>query len=266
MKLRTSNIEQLAQGRYDVLVIGGGINGAVRGGCLVWQGRQAALIEQRDFAGFTSQQSSNLAWGGIKYLESLDFRAGQRSLPKPQSTDYELSVAGRGDSVLFDDRKGLSFSPAVHLVGYLGLLVRSVAPSPKRRAGCRSRWSMPRNLRQYGSFLRRLRILGCPYLHDNDARFVFQFVRSAMDRGCIAANYVESLGARREGGEWITQARDAITRLGNPLTAARASAIPRNWRRYAAAIHGRTYKLKTNTCIMQIGIRVFEAAPQAGPY
>ena len=32
-----------------------------------------ALIDQRDFAGFTSQQSSNLAWGGIKYLESGDY-------------------------------------------------------------------------------------------------------------------------------------------------------------------------------------------------
>jgi glycerol-3-phosphate dehydrogenase len=48
------------------------------------------------------------------------------------------------------------------------------------------------------------------YLHDNDSRFVFQFVRSAMDRGCIAANYVESLGARREGDFWITRARDGI--------------------------------------------------------
>ena len=49
------------------------------------------------------------------------------------------------------------------------------------------------------------------YLHDNDSRFVFQFVRSAMDRGCIAANYVESLGARREEGHWITRARDVLT-------------------------------------------------------
>ncbi len=49
------------------------------------------------------------------------------------------------------------------------------------------------------------------YLHDNDSRFVFQFVRSAMDRGCIAANYVESQGARREDGLWITDARDTET-------------------------------------------------------
>ena len=31
-----------------------------------------------------------------------------------------------------------------------------------------------------------------------------------MDRGCIAANYVESLGARRDGDLWIARARDVI--------------------------------------------------------
>ncbi len=49
------------------------------------------------------------------------------------------------------------------------------------------------------------------YLHDNDSRFVFQFVRSAMDCGCIAANYVESLGAHRDEACWITRARDVLT-------------------------------------------------------
>ncbi len=37
------------------------------------------------------------------------------------------------------------------------------------------------------------------YLHDNDARFVWGFVRSALDHGCAAANYVESLGSRARG-------------------------------------------------------------------
>ena len=45
MKLRTSNIEQLAQGRYDVLVIGGGINGAVAAAALSGKGAKVALIE-----------------------------------------------------------------------------------------------------------------------------------------------------------------------------------------------------------------------------
>jgi glycerol-3-phosphate dehydrogenase len=48
------------------------------------------------------------------------------------------------------------------------------------------------------------------YLHDNDSRFVFQFVHSAMDRGCIAANYMESLGARREGSIWVAHVRDVM--------------------------------------------------------
>ena len=48
------------------------------------------------------------------------------------------------------------------------------------------------------------------YLHDNDSRFVYQFIRSALDRGCIAANYVESLGSKKQGGAWITRARNTI--------------------------------------------------------
>ena len=73
MELRTENLEKLGQSVHDVLVVGGGINGAVAAAALSGKGVKVALIDQRDFAGFTSQQSSNLAWGGIKYLESRDF-------------------------------------------------------------------------------------------------------------------------------------------------------------------------------------------------
>ena len=36
------------------------------------------------------------------------------------------------------------------------------------------------------------------YLNDNDARFVFNFIRAALNHGAIAANYVESQGASLE--------------------------------------------------------------------
>ena len=48
------------------------------------------------------------------------------------------------------------------------------------------------------------------HLHDNDARFTFFFVRSALDRGCIAANYVESGGA--EAGEPAQRGRSPLER------------------------------------------------------
>jgi choline dehydrogenase-like flavoprotein len=73
MQLRRSTLGKLAARRFDVLVVGGGINGAVAAAALSGKGATVALIDQRDFAGFTSQHSSNLAWGGIKYLESREF-------------------------------------------------------------------------------------------------------------------------------------------------------------------------------------------------
>ena len=49
------------------------------------------------------------------------------------------------------------------------------------------------------------------YLYDNDSRFTFNFVRTALDLGCIAANYVESEGAKRENGKWVIALRDAVS-------------------------------------------------------
>ncbi len=73
MNLRQQNIEKLKTDEFDVLIIGGGINGAVSAAALAARGAKVALIDSRDFAGFTSQHSSNLVWGGIKYMESFEF-------------------------------------------------------------------------------------------------------------------------------------------------------------------------------------------------
>ncbi|HSO42471.1 MAG TPA: FAD-dependent oxidoreductase, partial [Rhodospirillales bacterium] len=72
--LRDANIARLDKSVFDVLVIGGGINGAVAAAALSGKGAGVALIDRGDWGGFTSQESSNLAWGGIKYLETYDVR------------------------------------------------------------------------------------------------------------------------------------------------------------------------------------------------
>ncbi|MSY76869.1 MAG: FAD-dependent oxidoreductase, partial [Actinobacteria bacterium] len=60
MALRESHIDQIRRGSFDVLVIGGGINGAVSAASLAGRGASVALIDRGDFASFTSQESSNL--------------------------------------------------------------------------------------------------------------------------------------------------------------------------------------------------------------
>ena len=62
----------MKNGHVDVLVVGAGINGAVTAAALAGRGASVALIDRADFGGFTSQESSNLVWGGFKYLENYE--------------------------------------------------------------------------------------------------------------------------------------------------------------------------------------------------
>jgi glycerol-3-phosphate dehydrogenase len=46
------------------------------------------------------------------------------------------------------------------------------------------------------------------YLIDNDSRFVFSFVRSAIEAGASVANYVELISAQRVADRWVARLRD----------------------------------------------------------
>ena len=70
MLLRRANLARVSGGNFDVIVVGAGINGAVSAAALAGRGASVALIDRGDFGGFTSQESSNLVWGGFKYLEN----------------------------------------------------------------------------------------------------------------------------------------------------------------------------------------------------
>lgn len=58
----------------DLIVVGGGINGAGIAADAASRGMQVGLYEARDFAGATSSASSKLIHGGLRYLEHYEFR------------------------------------------------------------------------------------------------------------------------------------------------------------------------------------------------
>lgn len=58
---------------YDVLVIGGGINGTAIARDAALRGMETALIEKDDFGYGTSSRSTRLIHGGLRYLELFDF-------------------------------------------------------------------------------------------------------------------------------------------------------------------------------------------------
>ena len=60
-------------GTVDVLIIGGGINGAGIARDASRRGLKVAMLEMNDLASGTSSASCKLVHGGIRYLEQLEF-------------------------------------------------------------------------------------------------------------------------------------------------------------------------------------------------
>lgn len=65
---------------YDLVVIGGGINGVGIARDAVGRGLSVLLVERNDLAGATSSASSKLIHGGLRYLEHSEFRLVRESL------------------------------------------------------------------------------------------------------------------------------------------------------------------------------------------
>ena len=65
---------------YDVIVVGGGINGAAIANCAAWAGASVLLVEKNDWASGTSSKSTKLLHGGIRYLENFEFDLVAESL------------------------------------------------------------------------------------------------------------------------------------------------------------------------------------------
>ena len=64
----------------DLVVIGGGINGAGIAADAAGRGLSVGLYEAQDFASATSSASSKLIHGGLRYLEHYEFRLVSEAL------------------------------------------------------------------------------------------------------------------------------------------------------------------------------------------
>jgi glycerol-3-phosphate dehydrogenase len=210
MGLRESNIDQLTGGIFDVLIIGGGINGAVSAAALASRGARTAVIDSGDFASFTSMQSSNLVWGGFKYLENYEIKL-VRDLCKSrnhlikaypanlkeirfmaaldENSPYKPYFAGLGATAYWVIGNGFTKPPKVLTTDKIGH-AEPIVRVDNLLGGI-----------EYSD----------AYIVDNDSRFVFGFVRSALNSGATCANYVSFEGATRQGGRWHVDLRDVDT-------------------------------------------------------
>jgi len=90
--MRETSLARLRNETWDVLVIGGGINGAGIARDLVLRdpGMRVALVEKNHFASGTSGKNSQLIHGGLRYLKYLEFHLVREAL-RERSTLLRMS-------------------------------------------------------------------------------------------------------------------------------------------------------------------------------
>lgn len=210
MKLRQNNLKSLSERTFDVLVLGGGINGAVSASSLTARGASVALIDQGDFAGQTSQESSNLVWGGIKYMETFEFALVRKlCMSRNHLIDSYPSTIRK---VRFYAAIERGFRKSRFLLFLGTLLYWAIGNFYTRKPRLLSRALIEKD----EPIIDTRQVVGGveysdAYLVDNDARFVFKFIRTAMDHGAVVANYVRFLRSERDAdGLWIAHCRDLI--------------------------------------------------------
>ncbi len=207
---REQNVDALSRDLLDVLIVGGGINGAVCAASLAARGVKAGLIDARDFAGFTSGHSSNLIWGGIKYMESCEPGLVAQLCRSRNDLMRRFPCAIREIRFLTTVSRGFRHRPAVLWAGaWLYWLIGQGYTRPPR-------YLRPATIDAVEPVINTSHSVGGleysdAYLFDNDARFVFGFIRSALEHGCLAANYVEAVELRDDGEEWRVVAKDGVS-------------------------------------------------------
>lgn len=70
---------------YDLLIIGGGINGAAIARDAAGRGWKTLLVERDDLASHTSSASSKLIHGGVRYLEFYEFGLVRKALKEREA-------------------------------------------------------------------------------------------------------------------------------------------------------------------------------------
>jgi glycerol-3-phosphate dehydrogenase len=192
-------IDELAERRFDLLVVGGGIIGAGIAAHAARAGLATALVDKGDFAGATSSASSKLIHGGLRYLRLGDVRLVREA---------------------HHERRLLSTIVAPHLVRRIPFLFPLYEGGPYRPAFVQSgivlysvlarsrlKWLVsPARAREMVPSLRLEGLRSCALYADattNDARLCLANVRAAAEAGACVLNGAEVVALRLSRGRVV---------------------------------------------------------------
>ena len=195
----------LAERQFDLLVCGGGIYGAWTAYDAALRGLSVAIVEQGDWASGTSSASSKLIHGGLRYLETYDFKLVRKALAERQML---LAVAPHrvwplrfGVPIYRDSRIGtLQLKAGLTLYDFL-----AAWPGKNMASAEIAHRHFSRN-----AFSARFPALDSEGLkggftygdaQTDDARLVLELIAGAMAAGAVCVNYCKLTGLIETGGK-----------------------------------------------------------------
>lgn len=187
----------------DLIIIGGGINGAGIAADAAGRGLTVGLYEAQDFASATSSTSSKLIHGGLRYLEHYEFRLVSEALAEREVILKKAPHVAQPMRFRLPHRPYLR--PAwmircgLFLYDHLGK--RTTLPA-----------SHMVNLAQTGLLKEEMKV-GFEYSDCwvDDARLVLLNILAAKENGAEVSNYTKVTHASRENGVWRVIIEDQIT-------------------------------------------------------
>ncbi|WP_394752245.1 FAD-dependent oxidoreductase [Crenothrix sp.] len=185
---------------FDVLICGGGIYGAWTAYDAALRGLKVAIVDRGDWACATSSASSKLIHGGLRYLETLDFKLVKKALRERQmlmkSAPHRVWPLRFGVPVYANSRLG-----ALRLKA--GLVLYDLLASVTGSSEAHRYFNRPEFTRHF-PYLNDVALKsGFTYLdaQTDDARFVLELIDGALALGAVALNYCEVTGFIEKEGQ-----------------------------------------------------------------
>ena len=194
---REENLERLAREAFDVCVVGGGITGAGVALDAASRGLSVALVERGDFASGTSSKSSKMIHGGLRYLAQYEFGLTYEASRERDLLRRLAPHLVRPLQFLFPAyKKGTATRFAT-----IGLTMYDAVAAG--RGFARHRRARASDIARLAPSLDPARVVAAWTYYDastDDARLVFEVLRTAHRFGAVIANHARVEGFERSGG------------------------------------------------------------------
>jgi len=194
------NFSALQNRQFDLLVCGGGIYGAWTAYDAALRGLKVAIVEQGDWASATSSASSKLIHGGLRYLESYDFKLVKKALSERQmllqAAPHRVWPLRFGVPVYADSRIGrLQLKLGLILYDFLAASpLREMAHRYFNRQAFAHRFSALDTVGLRGGF-------SYSDAQTDDARLVLELIDGAMTAAAVCVNYCQLTSLTKHMGQ-----------------------------------------------------------------